>query len=79
MNSVGPQCNELKKTYDACFQYWFSNQFLKGKTDDSMCKEQFQKYNECVRNAMKEQKIDMNPLNFDVLNTPNENKVPPKK
>lgn len=76
MNSIGPNCTELKNVYDACFQNWFANNFLKGETDDSMCKEQFQKYSECVRKAMKEQKIDMKEVEIDILNTPNENKVP---
>lgn len=76
MNSVGPDCAEFKKVYDNCFQNWFTNHFLKGETDDSMCKEQFQKYSECVRKAMKDQNIDMKLAELDVLNTPNENKVP---
>lgn len=76
MNSIGPDCAEFKKVYDSCFQNWFTNHFLKGETDDSMCKEQFIQYSECVRKAMKDQKIDVKLADLDVLNTPNEKKVP---
>ncbi|EEB15882.1 TP53-regulated inhibitor of apoptosis, putative [Pediculus humanus corporis] len=76
MNSIGPNCNEFKKNYDACFQNWFKNHFLKGETDDSMCREQFQQYNECVRKAMKDQQIDLKQLEQEVLNTSEEQKVP---
>jgi len=37
MSSVGEDCNELKQQYDACFNSWFSERFLKGQTDDSAC------------------------------------------
>ncbi|KAK6623238.1 hypothetical protein RUM43_009090 [Polyplax serrata] len=76
MNSIGPNCTELKRTYDACFQNWFKNHFLKGETDDSMCRDQFQKYNECVRKAIKDQEIDMEQLEHEVLNTPEEKTKP---
>ncbi len=29
MNSLGPECDELKKTYDSCFNVWFTEKFLK--------------------------------------------------
>ena len=35
MQSIGPECNELKKTYEACFNQWFSEKFLKGVKEDS--------------------------------------------
>ncbi len=52
MNSLDPECNELKQKYDACFNVWFSEKFLKGSadaSDDSMCKPIFLVYRECVR------------------------------
>ena len=53
MNSLGPECNELKASYDECFNLWFSEKFLKGDTanskDDSMCRPIFMVYRECVR------------------------------
>ena len=30
MNSLDPECNELKKKYDSCFNLWFTEKFLKG-------------------------------------------------
>lgn len=47
MNSVGPECNELKKQYDACFNTWFAEQFLKGNTKDA-CSSLFKNYQDCV-------------------------------
>ena len=35
MQSIGPECNELKKTYEACFNQWFSEKFLKGEKEDT--------------------------------------------
>ena len=59
MNSLGPECNELKQKYDACFNLWFSEKFLKGgsNTKDvskeeatpSMCEPIFVLYQKCVR------------------------------
>lgn len=49
MNSIGENCNELKSKYDACFNSWFSDKFLKGHTDDSQCKPLFQVYQKCVQ------------------------------
>jgi len=49
MDSVGEDCNELKQQYDACFNSWFSERFLKGQTDDSACVPIFRVYQECVK------------------------------
>lgn len=49
MNSIGENCNELKKTYDNCFNSWFSENFLRGKTDDTQCKSLFLVYQKCVQ------------------------------
>ncbi|XP_016947368.1 TP53-regulated inhibitor of apoptosis 1 [Drosophila biarmipes] len=65
MGSVGDDCNELKQQYDACFNSWFSEQFLKGQTDDSACAPIFRVYQECVKRAIKEKKItlrEMDPI-----------------
>lgn len=48
MNSVGEKCSELKKSYDACFNAWFADNFLKGETADS-CAELFKEYQACVK------------------------------
>ena len=49
MNSIGKDCNDLKTKYDACFQVWFSEKFLKGDTSEDMCKPLFIVYKDCVR------------------------------
>ena len=41
MNSIGPECSDLKAKYDSCFNVWFSEKFLKGKDDEDMCKPLF--------------------------------------
>ena len=49
MNSLGRECNELKGKYDACFNVWFSEKFLKGDSNEDMCKPLFLVYRDCVR------------------------------
>ena len=53
MESIGKDCNELKAKYDECFQVWFSEKFLKGDTNDDMCKPIFNVYRDCVRVSKK--------------------------
>lgn len=74
MNSIGKDCNDLKAKYDACFQVWFSEKFLKGDTNDDMCKPIFNVYRDCVRRAMKENNIDLNEVDREILGTPDEKK-----
>lgn len=49
MDSIGSECNELKNKYDQCFNQWFSERFLKGDTDDSVCSPVFKVYQQCVK------------------------------
>lgn len=49
MNSIGEACKDLKKDYDECFNLWFSEHFLKGKTNDSMCAPMLKVYQHCVK------------------------------
>ncbi|PBC34415.1 TP53-regulated inhibitor of apoptosis [Apis cerana cerana] len=49
MNSIAEACNNLKKEYDGCFKLWFSEKFLKGDLDDSMCSNHFKLYNQCLQ------------------------------
>lgn len=46
-SSVGPECTELKKQYDNCFNKWYSEKFLKGDTS-SECEDLFKDYRACV-------------------------------
>ncbi|PNF36787.1 TP53-regulated inhibitor of apoptosis 1 [Cryptotermes secundus] len=49
MDSIGENCNELKKQYDSCFLNWFSGRFLKGDTNDEVCAPFFKVYQQCVK------------------------------
>jgi len=48
MNSVGKECNDFKKEYDACFNAWYTDHFLKGDFQNDPCKDLFQNYKSCV-------------------------------
>ena len=48
MNSVGPECNDLKKEYDSCFNVWYSESFLKGDYKSDPCSELLKNYRACV-------------------------------
>lgn len=49
MNSIAETCHDLKKEYDACFNTWFADHFLRGDTNDKMCAPMFKVYQECVK------------------------------
>lgn len=52
MSSLAPECNELKTKYDDCFNDWYSNKFLAGKSNQNECQELFDDYRECVHTAL---------------------------
>lgn len=79
MNSISPECQELKVQYDACFNRWFKEKFLKGLTDDTSCADLFASYQSCVKKAMKEKNIDIAQVEKDVLGTASENQPPHNK
>lgn len=58
MNSISKKCQEAKEKYDACFNSWFSEKYLKGNTKDE-CAELFKIYQACVKEAIAEQKIEI--------------------
>ncbi|XP_014213105.1 TP53-regulated inhibitor of apoptosis 1-like isoform X1 [Copidosoma floridanum] len=76
MNSLGSVCNEFKNQYDDCFNVWFSEKFLKGDTNDSMCATLFSSYQQCIKKAMKDQQIELHDVQANHLGTEKE-KVPP--
>ncbi|KAH0560944.1 TP53-regulated inhibitor of apoptosis 1-like isoform X2 [Cotesia glomerata] len=76
MNSIGESCNELKQQYDVCFQTWFSDKFLKGDMNDSMCAPLFKIYQSCLKKAIKDNKIEIKDIEVNHLGTDNE-KLPP--
>ncbi|GLV41880.1 uncharacterized protein CBL_13612 [Carabus blaptoides fortunei] len=77
--SIGETCHDLKKEYDTCFNTWFADHFLRGDTNDKMCAPMFKVYQECVKEAMKHQKIEITDVEKDLLGTANEREAPPKK
>ena len=52
MESIGKECSEFKQEYDACFNKWYAEKFLKGEVDTATetvpCAELFNTYKECV-------------------------------
>ncbi|KAI9346726.1 mitochondrial distribution/morphology family 35/apoptosis, partial [Zopfochytrium polystomum] len=55
--SVAPECNQLKAQYDACFNRWYGEKFLKGDTTDD-CGHLFKQYKACVWKTIREKNID---------------------
>ena len=41
-------CKHLKEKYEDCFNIWFSEKFLKGDNNDSMCASLLKVYTDCV-------------------------------
>lgn len=56
MNSIGKDCNDLKKAYEDCFNSWFSEKFLHGSSDDT-CAPLFSQYQTCVKKAIADKNI----------------------
>jgi TRIAP1/MDM35 family protein len=57
MSSINKECNNLKQKYDACFNEWYTEKYLKGHITEP-CVELFKVYKECVWKSLKEKKID---------------------
>lgn len=76
MESIGKECKELKKEYDDCFNVWFAEHYLKGNHKSTMCDQLQNLYQNCVRNAIKRQNIELWQLDKDVLGTDEEKKPP---
>jgi TRIAP1/MDM35 family protein len=66
MSSLSPECDNLKKKYDLCFNNWYTEKYLKGYITEP-CQELFKQYKECVWKAIREKQIDK--LIHDVTNT----------
>ncbi len=79
MNSIGKDCNELKRQYEECFNVWFADKFLRGEHKEESCALMFRLYQNCVKKAINEQKIELWEIEKNVLGTDNEAKQPPKK
>lgn len=48
MNSIGFECNDLKKEYDVCFNVWYLESFFKGEYKIDFCGEFLKSYRLCV-------------------------------
>lgn len=50
MESVAPQCTDLKRRYEQCFNGWFATKFLRGQADmDESCQSLFRDYQLCLK------------------------------
>lgn len=55
--SFAPECTELKTKYDDCFIEWYGEKFLKGKSVENECVEQWEDYMTCIDAALVKHKI----------------------
>jgi len=79
MNSIDDGCTELKKRYDACFNTWFKDEYLTGRSSGKdPCALLFKDYQTCVKKAILMHGIDLNDAEKPVLGTDKE-KQPPQK
>lgn len=51
MNSIVPECTNIKHDYDKCFNSWFTEKFLRqGDTKlPPSCDDLFKKYQDCIK------------------------------
>ena len=62
MSSISPSCQTLKDEYDACFNSWFSEHYLKGDTTADMCTNLFKKYQACIK--VKKEELILRRISF---------------
>lgn len=55
--SFAPECTPAKTKYDECFNTWYTEKFLKGKSLQNECTELWDDYITCVNVALAKQKI----------------------
>lgn len=63
--SISPECTKLRLDYDNCFNKWFKDVFLANDGEDDLgpekiCESEFNKYHDCLFNAIA--KIDEETL-----------------
>lgn len=68
MQSISPECNELKYKYDDCFNSWFSERFLRGDSKDP-CKELLEAYQTCVKKQIEKTGIKVSEVEQNYLGT----------
>jgi len=70
MGSIGPECTELKRAYDACFNAWFADKFLKGHPPGlDSCDPLLSAYTDCVKKALKARHVDLGEIAMAHLGT----------
>eukprot|EP00051_Salpingoeca_urceolata_P028329 m.486322 g.486322 ORF g.486322 m.486322 type:complete len:74 (+) comp24318_c0_seq1:178-399(+) len=64
MDSIDEACTPHKHKYDACFNVWYSEKYLQGKTGakDNPCTPLLEEYSICVKRALKEKGIEIEEL-----------------
>lgn len=56
MESIEPKCTAIKHNYDACFNVWFSEKFLKGDIKiPENCENLFSRYQNCIKKKVIEE------------------------
>lgn len=56
MDSIAPECTNIKHDYDKCFNEWFSEKFLKGDTKlPESCENLYKKYQNCIKPKIKDE------------------------
>lgn len=55
--SFAPECTEAKVKYDDCFNKWYTEKFLQGKSLNNECTDLWDSYITCVNTALAAHKI----------------------
>lgn len=55
--SFAPECTDAKLEYDDCFNKWYTEKFLQGKSIQNECTELWENYITCVNTALASHKI----------------------
>lgn len=68
MQSLEKECTPLKVRYDECFDSWFTQGFLKGRSDhEESCGKLFTSYTQCLKRAMEKKGLNMPELSESIL------------
>lgn len=55
--SFAPECTSAKNAYDDCFNKWYTEKFLKGKSVENECTEFWDTYITCINANLAKQGI----------------------
>ncbi|KAF2078381.1 hypothetical protein CYY_000364 [Polysphondylium violaceum] len=51
-------CKDLKERHDACFNKWYTNAFLKGTSTTSECQDEWEEYQVCLKDKLKQWNLE---------------------